>query len=310
MERKILVATDTSVYSTNEINYLARLFTDLEDIHLDLFCVVHTSAMAAGSGWVDELDLMAAISPETRKRLNQANHYMKEAVSQLGRRGVAPERISTDVKLTGGSIHGEIIHKARKGLYDALVIGRRGIGKLEEFIMGSVSTSLLEKCHDVPRWIIDGHVDSRKFLVPVDGSPYALKAVDHLAFILKGNPYAEVTLFNSEAMFANQGATTTKQCHTIWGKDWCDLHMNREDSLFHAPEQILIEQGFPLERIYRLTTNKGLYPSRQIVRQALIDDFGTIVMGRRGEDSIKGMFKGVSSQVIAMAVDVAIWVVG
>ena len=54
----------------------------------------------------------------------------------------------------------------------------------------------------------------------------------------------------------------------------------------------------------------GIDPSRQILRQALIDDFGTIVMGRRGEEVSKGLFRGVSDRVLLMAEEVAIWIIG
>jgi nucleotide-binding universal stress UspA family protein len=53
-----------------------------------------------------------------------------------------------------------------------------------------------------------------------------------------------------------------------------------------------------------------MYASRQIVRQALIDDYGTIVMGRRDKEIIKGVFGSVTEKVLAMSVDTAVWVVG
>ena len=53
-----------------------------------------------------------------------------------------------------------------------------------------------------------------------------------------------------------------------------------------------------------------MYPSRQIVRQALIDDFGTIVMGRRGIEMKKGVFGSVTEKVVAMSVNTAIWILG
>ena len=310
MEKKILVATDGSVYSANIIHYLSRLFTDLDDIRMHLLCIVPTTAMSAGREWMDEMDLMAAISPETKKKYTAAKRYMNEASLQLGRKGIASEQITTEVKLSRMSVSKDILHAAQKGLYDALVIGRRGISKLEELIMGSISATILESAGNVPVWIVDGHVDSRKFLVPVDGSPYSLRAVDHLSHILKGNPYAEITLFNSEAVFAKTVHANPEDFHEEWTKEWADEHINRPDSLFHAPEQVLLESGFPREKIHRLTTKKGLYPSRQIVRQALIDGFGTIVLGRRPANISKGMYKSVSSKVIGMAQDSAIWIVG
>lgn len=46
------------------------------------------------------------------------------------------------------------------------------------------------------------------------------------------------------------------------------------------------------------------------MRQALMDEFGTIVMGRRPGDVDKGFFGGVTDKIIHMADQVALWIVG
>jgi len=162
----------------------------------------------------------------------------------------------------------------------------------------------------VPIWIIDGQVDSRRFLVPVDGSAHTLRAVDHLCFMVKDIPEIEITLFHSKAILAQRAPLEIDTCEIHWGEEWCGEHFNREDSYFHGPEQLLLDNGFPADRIHRLETSMGLHPSRQIVRQALLDEHGTIVMGRRADDAKKGIIGSVSGRVIAMALNTAIWVVG
>jgi len=308
MERKILAAVDGSVYSFNTLRYLARLFKKLPEINLHLLSLVPSSSSNLAKEWMDEQELMNTESSQTRQNITKAKRYLSEAIIQLARHGFNPEQVTTDVKLIRTSVTHEIIHEAQKGLYDSLVIGRRGLGKLEEFILGSTSAAVLEKNINVPVWIIDGQVNSRKFLVPVDGSQPCLQAVDHLSHILKDNPYAEITLFHSQAMLANRGEIAPHECKPKFGEEWCDLHTTGDDSLFHAPEQILLDSGFPAARIRRLTTSTGIYPSRQIVRQAVMDEFGTIVMGRT-DTFKKGFFKGTLDKVIGMAFDVAIWIV-
>ena len=128
--------------------------------------------------------------------------------------------------------------------------------------------------------------------------------------ILKDNPYAEITFFHSAAMFAQKQSLTKEECTHYLTDDFCELHSLDEQMHFHAPQQILKESGFPSERIHRLLTPKGMYPSRQIIRQALIDDFGTIVMGRRGIEMKKGVFGSVTEKVVAMSVNTAIWILG
>ena len=310
MNKKILIAVDASVYSSNTLHYIEQLFKDVKDIHFHLLSAIPCSSLQAGHEWLDDLELLSKLSPAARKRYTAAKKYMNESVERLDRHGISKNQITTEIKLSRTNVASDIIDIARKGLYDALVIGRRGVSKLEELIMGSVSRTVFEKCHDMPIWIVDGQVDSRTFLLPVDGSEYCLKAVDHLAFILKDNPYAEITLFHSAAMFAQKQSLTKKECVHYLTDEYCQIHAEDPEIHFHAPEQILKENGFPAERIHRLLTQKGMYPSRQIVRQALIDDFGTIVMGRRGIEMKKGVFGSVTEKVVAMSVNTAIWILG
>jgi nucleotide-binding universal stress UspA family protein len=310
MEKKLLVAVDSSIYSTNILHYLERLFTELPDIRFHLISVVTCTVSETAKEWFDEFELLNKLSREAQSRYATKKKYLKSAVERLGRNGIPAEHVTTELKLTTANPTTEILKAARKGFFDALIIGRRGISKLEELIMGSVSTSVLEKCHDVPIWIVDGKVDSRKFLVPVDGSHFTLQALDHLCFILQNNPYAEVTLFHSTAMFSQTQELEMGYCPRFLDNGWCEAHREDEEFYFHAPYQMLINSGFPDERIHRLETNKGLHASRQIVRQALIDDFGTIVMGRRSREIKKGVFGSVTEKVLAMSVDSAVWIVG
>jgi nucleotide-binding universal stress UspA family protein len=310
MEKKLLIALDASIYSSNTLHYLEQLFAQLDDIRLHLLTVITCNPSEAASEWLDELELMSTLSNEEQKRCVTAKKFLHKAVERLRRNGIAPEQVTTEVKISTTNPAAEVLNIARNGMFDALVIGRRGVSKLEELIMGSVSSTMFEKCHDVPVWIIDGIVDSRKFLVPVDGSHFTLNAVDHLCFLLKDNPYAEVTLFHSSSMFAQKQDLSMGYCNRLLSQEWCQEYGHADDLYFLAPRQMLINSGFPPGRIHRLETKKGMYPSRQIVRQALLDDFGTIVMGRRDKEIVKGVFGSVTEKVVAMSVNTAVWVVG
>ena len=310
MEKKLLIALDASIYSSNTLHYLEQLFANLDDIRLHLLTVITCNPSEAASESLDELELMSRLSNEEQKRYVAAKKFLHKSVERLRRNGIAPEQVTTEVKISTANPAAEVLTIARKGMFDALVIGRRGVSRLEELIMGSVSSTMFAKCHDVPIWIIDGIVDSRKFLVPVDGSHYTLNAVDHLCFLLQDNPYAEVTLFHSASMFAQKQDLNMGYCNRLLSQEWCQEHSHTDDLYFLAPRQMLINSGFPPERIHRLETKKGMYPSRQIVRQALIDDFGTIVIGRRDKEIVKGVFGSVTEKVVAMSVNTAVWIVG
>jgi len=310
MEKKLLIAVDGSIYSNNTLHYLERLFAKLDDIRFHLISVIPCNPPETAKEWFDELELMNMLSKEEQKRYASAKRYLNKALAQLERNGISPEYVTTEVKISTTSPAAEVLQVARNGYFDALIIGRRGVSKLEELILGSVSSTLLHKCHDVPIWIVDGQVDSRKFLVPVDGSHFTLQALDHLCFILQGNPYAEITLFHSAAMFAQKQDLKMGYCNRFLQNSWCEEHKSDADLHFLAPLQMLKNIGFPSDHVHQIETKKGMYASRQIVRQALIDDFGTIVMGRRDKEMVKGVFGSVTEKVLAMSVDTAIWVVG
>lgn len=310
MERKILVAVDGSSYSNNTLQYLGSLFAPVPEMKLHLLSVIACSSLPAGKEWLGELELMNILPSEAQKRLRTAKTYMNTATARLEKLGIAAERVTTEVRLARIALADDILNQARQGLFDAVVIGRRGLSKLEELVMGSVSAALFEKAHDVPLWIIDGQVDSRKFLVPIDGSFCSLMAVDHLSHILAGSSHCRITLFHSTAMLSTVRTIDPQVLYDRWGREWCEEHLGRPDSLFHAPKQILVESGIPEENIAWLHTAKGIEAARQILRQALIDDYGTIVIGRRGEEVRKGLFRGVSDRVVLMGDQVAIWIVG
>ena len=310
MERKILVAVDGSHYSNNTLQYLGTLFGVVPEMKLHLLSVISCSSLPPGKEWLGELELLNALPPAAHKHLLTAKAYMKTAVRKLEKLGVAADRVTTEVRLARSIISDDILHAGRQGVYDAIVIGRRGLSKLGEVVMGSVSAALFEKDHDLPLWIIDGKVDSRKFLVPIDGSFSALMAVDHLAQILSGSTHCRITLFHSTAMLSTVRTLDPQDLYDHWGRPWCEEHLSRPDSLFHAPKQILLESGIPEENIGWLHSSKGIEAARQILRQAIIDDYGTIVIGRRSEDVKKGMFRGVSDRVVLMGEEVAIWIVG
>ncbi|MDZ7641169.1 MAG: universal stress protein [Desulfurivibrio sp.] len=310
LERKILVAVDGSPHSRHTLHYLALLFARQPTVHFQLFSLVGGVNLPPGGEWLEESERLNMLSPRSRQKLTTHQGYLRQAHEFLVKQGVTPERLHSEARICGGGIGEEIFREGRRGNYDAVVLGRRGMTKLEEVLLGSVSQTIFDKCHEIPLWVIDGEINSQRFLVPVDNTPCSLLAVDHLAFMLRDHPQAEITLFHSTALLAARPRPQPEEFHRHWEPEWCREHLQRPDALFQAPRQILREHGFAEERVGELETAKGFEPSRQILRQALMDGYGTIVIGRRGPETRKGVFRGVSDRVLLMAEQVAVWVVG
>ncbi len=310
MERKILAAVDGSVFSFNALRYLGQLFTDLEGIVVHLLYVVPGPPPAIGAEWVEERDRMLSLPKEVQARYRGARRFMEEAVLQLGRRGIAPSQVECRVQLTRQGVAADIVNEARRGDYDALLLGRRGVGGLEAMISGSVSETAARQCYDLPLWIVDGKVNARRFLLPVDTSFNSLKAADHLGFILQGNPYAEIVLLHLAALMGGDTAPDWEELRELWGEEWCEANLRGPDSVHAAPEQLLIERGVAPERISRGRKEGCLRPHGPILRHSVSAECGTIVLGRRSQSKKRGLFAGVSDKVLDLANEVAVWLVG
>lgn len=308
MDKKILVAIDGSVYSMNSLDYLIRLFGQDESFSLHLFGVV--SEAGTGQNWMYEVDPHRQHTPLTERRRLTAEKYLRDAKARLLRNGYSDQQVTFDAQITTTQTATAIHHEANKGIYDALVIGRRGVGKVGELFFGSVSSFLVEKCHEIPIWIVDGEITSNRFLLAVHSKPQSLLAADHLAFMVQSYPDSEILLYHSNVLFGRDQLAKPEDFHEIWGKEWCDKYLDPENYLFYAHAQVLKDNGISPKRITQLPMSRNLYVSRDLIKQAKKHKCGTITMGRRPRASEKGLFGGVSDQTLQQAQNLAIWLVG
>ena len=307
MNKKILVAIDGSVYSLNSIDYLIRLFHDDQTLSLHLLAVVSESG--SGQNWMYEVDPYRSHTPVTERRRITAEKFLRDAQARLVRNGFNEKNITFSAEVTSAQSAIAIHHTANSGKYDALVIGRRGMGKVGELFFGSVSAHLVEKCHEVPIWLIDGEITSNRFLLAVHCKPQSLLAADHLAFISKSCPNSEIYLYHSNVLFGSD-QTVPEEFHSIWGKEWCDEYLDPDNFLFYAHAQVLKENGVDEGRINQLPVARNLNVSRDLIKQAKKHKCGTIVIGRRPRGSEKGILGGVSDQTLGQAQNLSLWLVG
>lgn len=309
MEKKILAAVDGSVFSSNSLDYLIRLFENNPEIHIHLVSIV--SAGSSDQNWMLDVDPLRKNTPMVERRTALATKYLRDARSRLLRNGFNDEQITFAAEASTGSIAKALHHQAVSGMYDALLIGRRGVGKVGEMFFGSVSAELIETCHQVPLWIIDGEVTSTSFLLAVHPVPQSLLAADHLAFFTGSSPNAQINLYHSNPLFGwSPEGSPREHFHDRWGREWCDEYLDLENYLFGAHATILMHAGVSKNKIRQLKVHKNLDASQDLLKQAKKHNCGTIVIGRRGPGESKGLLGGVSERTMKSAQNVAVWLVG
>ena len=74
--------------------------------------------------------------------------------ARLEKAGVKDSRISTQVNLHSSSRAKDILTEAQEGVYGTIVMGRRGLSKVHEFLLGRVTNKVLHRAEGFAVWIV------------------------------------------------------------------------------------------------------------------------------------------------------------
>jgi nucleotide-binding universal stress UspA family protein len=75
----------------------------------------------------------------------EAKQIIEKAKKMFPKRGVPAGLIHTKIRI--GTPSEEIIKEALEGDYSLIIIGRKGRTALKDFILGGVSTTVIQRCH-------------------------------------------------------------------------------------------------------------------------------------------------------------------
>ena len=309
MQKKILMAVDDSPHSRQAVDYAVRIKGLIPGLG---FTLLHVQP-AVSQFLLDEAKRSGPAQAElnrTAARNAEASRELLDRYQDLMvRAGVPAAQIERLTLPRQSGVAKDILDQAQNGLFDAILLGRRGISSVQQMFMGSVSAHLIENSAVIPVWLVDGKADSTRVLVAVDGSESALRAVDHMAFMLSGNPEVKIRFFHVTPRL----------------KDYCVVDFGRKpgdglealiaqgdkrcmDDFFSAALANLRAAGFQENQIETQTATTLVSVGETILNAAQAGGFGTLVMGRRGVN--KSFFGGkVSYHVSQKLSGAALWLV-
>lgn len=211
MKRNLLVAMGDDPSALFGVRFVSSFFENKEHVGLTLF----TSFPRGPRVWEEEKSF------ETLRQQEQAGcdrespfrQALVEARKRLVEAGFSPDEIESRCSPRAFSRSMDIIQEGERGLYDAVVMGRRGIEGLEVLMDESVSKQMLKDDTGCPVWVCRMPDPKRTgVLLCLDGSEPGFRMADHVGFILEQEPRHTVTLFHvnregepgadTEAMFA------------------------------------------------------------------------------------------------------------
>ena len=305
-----MLAVDDSTHSRQAVNYAVKMSSAVKDLHYVLFNVQPMISTYLHDEAVKNMKVKAELDKLHKKNVEKANSLLNGYKDQMMGMNVETDRIET---ITTPSIHGlakDILGFAQTKGYDAIVVGRRGLSKIQEKFMGSATVELVEHSRVIPVWIIDGQVASNNILVAVDGSESSLRALDHVSFMVSDNENTHLSLFHvkpggggnfGQAAF-DEGASEELKRIISRGNE-------RSVHEFHARGiQILKNAGIGEDRYEIQMIEKVRNVGKAVIEKAEKENFGTIVVGRSGAS--KSFFMGsVSRHIINNTANRALWVV-
>jgi nucleotide-binding universal stress UspA family protein len=309
MQKKILIAVDDSPPSRQAVAYAGRMAGAIPKLGACLFYVQPPISQFL----LDEAKRGANAQSQLKKiavrNTEAGNKLLSSCREMLIRNGMRGEGIELVTQQRSQGVAKDILDYAQNGLFDAILVGRRGVSFLQQMFTGSVSAHLIENSPVIPVWLVDGDVASTQIMAAVDGSESALRAVDHMAFMLSGNPEVRMCFFHVTPRL----------------KDYCEINFNTGpddgaealiaagdkrcmNDFFAAALAKLRDAGFHENQIETQTETTLANIGETILKAAREGGFGTIVMGRRGIG--KSFFGGKVSYSVSQKLDgAALWLV-
>lgn len=308
MEKKILIAVDESIHSTRAVDYAVRTASVVKKLTYTLFFVQPTLSQYLLDEAERDMKVKADLKKMIRKNADTAQNILQKHKDRMVRMGIDEKRIETTTRPKVLGVAKDILDYSERGLYDAILLGRRGLSRLQKTVMGSAAAKLVEHSAVIPVWVVDGEVTSNKVMLAVDGSEASVRAVDHVSFMLGGNDQVAITMFHVTPTFRNYCVIDFEEKQVELDEFVARGNNRCVDHFYARARQTFRNAGFKENQLELKVVKRALDVAKAIGNEVKKGGYGTVIVGRRGANQAF-FFGGVSSQVLDKISGRAVWVV-
>jgi nucleotide-binding universal stress UspA family protein len=309
--KRILVAFDGSEHAIHAVKYVAQICSPSTH-HVRLMQILP----AAPEEVFWQVNMDQDFKRRMQKKYDRFREDGKREAMGLLERGKAillasgfkEDSIELVVQEWREGIARDIIAESQHG-YAAVVVARRGLGKMESLLLGSVSNQIVERVSHVPVWVIGGSIGSKKILLAVDGSENSRKAATYAAGFAGGSG-AEVALLHVVRRPGPKFDPSLSQVYVEIEEDLTQRLRDEIQKMFDSHRACLETANVALERIRTRCRVASISRAGEILAEAREGGYGTIIMGRRGISKVRELVMGrVTSKVLNGAENLALWIV-
>ena len=146
--KNILVAMDRSEGAMRAVDFVGELMGG-HDFNVTLLHVIRNG---------EQIKPGASYKPMPEEDIQTEEQKMQAVFDEAKRRlvdyGFKPDHVTSKVITDASSPPRAIVQEAEQGGYSPIVIGRRGLSKLQEFFMGSVSKQVIQLGVEQAVWVV------------------------------------------------------------------------------------------------------------------------------------------------------------
>ncbi len=315
IQKKFLILVDGSERTLQTVNYIKDFMPIDKDTRIVLFHVFNSipeeyRELAQEPTCINITDQLK--NRETQEK-GKIRTCLEQAKNILISGGFSEQSIEIKLHHLEKGVARDIIDEAGKG-YTAVILRRRGLGAVQNIILGSVAVKLLQALTFIPILIVGQAPAVKKILLAVDASSASTKAVEFVASLLGGHGY-EICIFHAipglGAIHFDLSEVCTPEIPELNMSDTClETFKLKVARLFQDVKSRLITSGFESGKISEKIISGVSSRSEAIVKEAEDGGFGTIVVGRRGLSKVEAFFMGrVGHEVVYGGKKFTVWVV-
>ena len=305
---RILLAVDGSVQSLMAVHYVAKILNKAAKIVL--FHVGSDIPEVFKDMNTDRSTVLGQIPFELWKAHQEEaiRGFMEKARTVLIGSGFDSKAVEMKAQNLKYGIARDIYRESCSD-YDALVVGRTGIGKFDDIIMGSVTSKLVEVTSHIPIIVVGEHAKSPKILIALDGSRGSMRAVNFTGDALAIG-VCEIMLCHVIRPLSLHALKPKDLLISKNESDWIASNQRKILPVIIEATNRLMKTGHSEDHISKEILTYKQSRAAAIVKAAADGGCDTIVLGRRGFTSLDNFSMGrVSRKILNFAYRPALWIV-
>ncbi|MFZ5905986.1 MAG: universal stress protein [Nitrospirota bacterium] len=295
---RILLPVDGSKHAKRAVQFSGRLGASLGR-SLSGITLLYVSAAGYLSEHMANIDFRTKVLQDSEifRRIKEKHiiqdikPFLDEDEKLLREAGVSAP---VEKLIREGDPSNEVIMIAEEGDFPTVIMARRGLSELKGLFLGSVASKVIHGATRQTIYIVGNKLSKDKtcpipgILIPVDGSSFSMKGVEHVACLTA--PFKESLNRITLLRVINMALYMERL------KKGTDPEAEAQQILNDAGA-VFLDAGFPRD-IVETKVTIGI-PAEEILKEAEQGEYNLLVMGRKGRTALKDiMIGGVSSTVL------------